>query len=67
IDREVNRHIAFGAGPHRCLGSYLARAELKIAVEEWLARIPNYHVADTSTIEQHAGGVAGYGRLDLAW
>ncbi|MDO8391179.1 MAG: cytochrome P450 [Actinomycetota bacterium] len=67
IDREVNRHIAFGAGPHRCLGSYLARAELKIAVEEWLARIPNYRVADPSTISQHAGGVAGYGRLDLVW
>jgi cytochrome P450 len=45
-DREVNRHIAFGRGIHRCLGSNLARLELRVALREWHARIPDYHVPD---------------------
>jgi cytochrome P450 len=45
IDREENRHAAFGLGIHRCLGSNLARLELRIAVEEFLARFPRFEVA----------------------
>ena len=45
IDREVNRHSAFGLGIHRCLGSNLARLELKVAIEEFLARFPNFELA----------------------
>ena len=67
IDRHANRHIAFGAGPHRCLGSHLARLELRIALEEWHRRIPDYHVAEGAELRQHVGGVAGYDRLPLAW
>ncbi len=44
-NREVNRHIAFGGGIHRCLGSHLARVELRVALREWHRRIPDYRVA----------------------
>ena len=45
FDREVNRHVAFGGGVHRCLGSHLARRELRIALAEWHRRIPEYSLA----------------------
>ena len=44
FDRERNIHVAFGAGPHRCLGSHLARMELQVAMEEWHRRIPDYAI-----------------------
>jgi cytochrome P450 len=44
FDREVNRHIAFGGGVHRCLGSHLARLELRVALREWHKRIPEYEI-----------------------
>ncbi len=67
IDRTRNRHLAFGAGPHRCLGSHLARVELAVAIEEWHRRIPEYRIAEGAEISQHIGGVAGLDRLPLAW
>jgi cytochrome P450 len=45
FDRVVNRHLAFGGGVHRCLGSHLARRELRIALREWHRRIPDYALA----------------------
>ncbi|WP_083473647.1 MULTISPECIES: cytochrome P450 [unclassified Frankia] len=44
FDRTTNRHIAFGGGVHRCLGSHLARMELRVVLREWHARIPHYRI-----------------------
>jgi cytochrome P450 len=46
FDRAENRHLAFGGGVHRCLGSNLARLELRVALREWHRRIPEYRVED---------------------
>ncbi len=50
FDRDVNRHSAFGAGVHRCLGSHLARLELRVAMREWHRRIPEYSVVEGHTL-----------------
>jgi cytochrome P450 len=44
FDREMNRHLAFGGGIHRCLGSHLARQELRVAIREWHKRLPDYSI-----------------------
>lgn len=59
IDRQRNRHLAFGLGIHRCAGSNLARMELRVAIEEWLARIPNFELADPSAVRWSTGQVRG--------
>ena len=56
FDREVNRHVAFGGGVHRCLGSHLARLELRVALREWHRRIPEYSVVDGHELV-YTGGI----------
>jgi cytochrome P450 len=65
IDREVNRHAAFGLGIHRCLGSHLARMELQVALEVWLQRIPSFSLADPLGVSWSAGQVRGPRALPL--
>ena len=59
IDREVNRHAAFGLGVHRCVGSHLARMELRVALEVWLERIPAFSLDDPSAVTWSAGQIRG--------
>jgi cytochrome P450 len=65
IDREVNRHAAFGLGIHRCLGSHLARMELQVALEVWLQRIPGFTLADPLGVSWSTGQVRGPRALEL--
>jgi len=59
LDRAENRHAAFGLGIHRCIGSNLARMELRIALEEWMGRYPEFELADPAAVTWSAGQVRG--------
>jgi cytochrome P450 len=65
IDREVNRHVAFGLGIHRCLGSNLARLELRVAVEVFINRFPKFELADPSAVTWSLGQVRGPRKLPV--
>jgi cytochrome P450 len=65
--REKVNHISFAAGPHRCIGSHLARREMRVAVEEWLGRVPPFRVKPGETPTTHAIGVFGVDYLPLVW
>jgi hypothetical protein len=66
LDRELNRHVAFGSGIHRCAGSNLARMELRVAIEEWLRRIPEFHLAGDE-VTWAGGQVRGPRQLPVAF
>jgi cytochrome P450 len=66
LDRTPNRHIAFGASEHRCLGSHLARTELRLALEEWIRLIPNFRVARDEPLTAK-GGQVSLVELPLVW
>jgi cytochrome P450 len=65
FDRPTPRHLAFGAGVHRCLGSHLARQELHIMLEEWHRVIPEYDLVEQP--HERGGGVWGLESLRLRW
>jgi cytochrome P450 len=65
IDREVNRHAAFGLGIHRCIGSHLARMELRVALEVWLSRVPVFSLPDPSAVTWSTGQIRGPRTLPL--
>ena len=64
-DRAPNRHLAFGAGPHRCVGSHLARIEISLALQEIHRRIPDYRLDPDQPVLTHASQVRGVLRLPL--
>ena len=59
LDRAHNRHVAFGSGIHRCAGSNLARMELRVAIEEWLRRIPDFRIDEGAEVTWAGGQVRG--------
>jgi cytochrome P450 len=59
LDRPVNPHIAFGVGIHRCAGSNLARMEMRVSIEEWLKRIPDFELEDPDAVTWAGGQVRG--------
>lgn len=65
--RENLRHITFSAGPHRCIGSHLARREMKIALELFLSRIPPIRVKAGEAPVTHVTGVFGVDYLPIVW
>lgn len=67
LDRVPNRHLSFGAGAHRCIGSHLARIELKLALEEIHRRIPDYALIDGDPPVMHASQVRGCARLPITF
>jgi cytochrome P450 len=66
FDRESNKHIAFGGGAHRCLGSHLARMELRVALEEWHAAVPDYSLAEGIEL-RYGQGLRSVENLELVW
>ena len=66
IDRQNNRHVAFGLGIHRCVGSNLARMEIVVALQEWLAAFPQFELAPDADVTWSRGTVRGPRQLPLA-
>ena len=67
FDRSRNNHIVFASGLHRCLGSHLARLELRIAVEEFLDRIPHFEVTSGETLKWDNQAVRAVARLPITF
>jgi cytochrome P450 len=65
IDRADNRHAAFGLGIHRCIGSNLARMEVRVALEEWMHQYPDFELTDPSLVTWSAGQVRGPRQLPV--
>ena len=65
--RKHPAHSTFGSGAHRCPGAMLARAELRITLEEWLPRIPDFEIAPGERVEMQGGIVGCVTRLPLRW
>jgi cytochrome P450 len=66
FSRAVNKHIAFGGGAHRCLGSHLARMELRVALEEWHLAVPEYSLKEGIEL-RYSQGLRSVDNLELVW
>lgn len=67
LNRENKAHLAFGGGPHRCLGSHLARIELRVLYEELLKRLPPFQLDVAKPVRYRGGPVIGPREVHLVW
>ncbi|MET0379532.1 MAG: cytochrome P450 [Spongiibacteraceae bacterium] len=67
LDRPKSPHLAFNTGPHNCAGAHMARLELRIFLEVWLARVPTFSLAPGYQPRARGGPVMALERLDLCW
>lgn len=67
FDRDPGLQVNFGAGVHRCIGMHLARMEIRIFLEEWMRRIPEFALVDGNPPVGIGGAVLGLGSLPLTW
>jgi cytochrome P450 len=67
LEGPVPPHLAFGYGPHFCVGMHVARHDMAIAVEEWLARVPEFALPPGETVTERVWGGAGLHALPLCW
>ncbi|MEV4314717.1 cytochrome P450 [Actinocrispum sp. NPDC049592] len=67
FERSTTRHLAFAVGPHRCLGMFVARRVMNLALEEWHQRIPRYHVKPGFTPRRHYSPARGVANLELVF
>ena len=65
--RARKRTLSFSTGPHTCAGMHLARLEIRIALEAWIARVPTWHISDPARITTTTESVWALQRLPLAW
>jgi cytochrome P450 len=65
--RKIPAHATFGGGTHRCMGAMLARTELKIFIEEWLKRIPDFEIKPGAVIEATTDVTSVIPSLPLRW
>ena len=65
--KDASFSLVFGTGVHRCIGSFLARLELRIFLETWLERIPDFSIAPGQRPRARAGVVNSMLSLPLAW
>ena len=67
IDRKRRQHISFSTGPHLCLGHFMARAEMRVFIAEFLRRIPRFAIADDFKPKWRAGAVMSLEELPIVW
>ena len=67
FDRPISSHLVFGSGPHRCVGSHLARLEMKVFLEEWVRRIPAFSVDAQEDLPTRGGLVWSPVAVPLVW
>ncbi|HEX8058679.1 MAG TPA: cytochrome P450 [Novosphingobium sp.] len=67
LDRENKVHVAFGVGPHRCLGAHLARVELQVLYQQMLKRLPPFRLDPDAEATFHSGNIIAFDTLPIRW